>query len=164
MNQDTFGVQLEKILEEADPKEAFYKLCDLYVSADGEQREDIRRQWPFDRPWKLPDQSRLACVDDGDRSCGERIRVSLIYDSIEDFRVDWRDNLVGICRVYHSAILAGIDPDKLFREVAALSSERGARMIINFIERDEKDKSLQAFRYIESPTPDGVSIVSVKWT
>ena len=71
---------------------------------------------------------------------------------------------MGICRVYHSAILAGIDPGKLFREVAALSSERGARMIINFIERDEKDKSLQAFRYIESPTPDGVSIVSVKWT
>jgi hypothetical protein len=31
-------------------------------------------------------------------------------------------------------------------------------MFINFIERDEKDKYLQAFGYVEIPTPDGVSV------
>jgi hypothetical protein len=73
MRQEMFNTQLGKILEEADPKEAFYKLCDLYLSADGEQREDIRRQWPFDRPWKLSDQTRLACIEVGERPCAERM-------------------------------------------------------------------------------------------
>jgi len=158
MNQDMFEDQLRKIFEEADPKEAFYKLYDLYVSADGEQREDIRKQWPFNRRWKLPDQTQLACVASGERSCEERIRASLAYDSIENFQEDWRENLTSMCRIYHSAILAGMDPDGLFREIAALSSARGASMIIGFLERNEKDRSLEAHGYIEFPSPEGVRI------
>jgi hypothetical protein len=94
---------------------------------------------------------------EGERTRAERLRASLIYDSIEDFRGTGATISCQCAEVYQSAFHAGISPDDLFGEIAALSSERGARFFISFIERDE-DKSLRAFGFVVHQTPDGVVI------
>ena len=162
MNADQFQQQLNQILKDPDPMEAYYKLSDLYCSAHDSQREAIRQKWDFKRSWRLPDQNTFACQIPGERTCEQRILASLIYNSIEDCRFDWRDNLVSLCQIYHSTIHAGMNPDVLFREVARLSSPETSETIIGFIERTDEDKSLEAFDLKEVTTEEGVRIELVE--
>jgi hypothetical protein len=156
MEKKDFDTRIKEALDREDPKEAFACLARLYASATPDQREAIRQGWDFNRAWLLPDSRTLACRLPGAPSCEERIRVSLIYNSIEDFRMDFRDNLVALCAIYHSALAIGLDADALFEEIARLSSTRGADMIRSFAGREPVLKSLEAFGWERVDTADGV--------
>jgi hypothetical protein len=158
MHKDQFHHRLNEILKYPDPKEAFYKLSDLYRSVNESQREDIRQKWPFTRNWSLPDQNTLACQVPGERACEQRIRASLIYNSIDDCRSDWRETLVSLCQIYHSAIHAGVNTDEIFREVASLSSTKTAQIVIGFLERSEEYKSPEEFCLKAVTTKGGIRI------
>ena len=78
----------------------------------------------------------------------------MISDSIEEYKTfDFRDTLIGFCVIYHSAIEIGLDPKKLFEEIAEISSPNFAKELKRFIDRSEEDKALEAFcleRIVES--------------
>ena len=81
----------------------------------------------------------------------------MIYNAIEDFRVDYRDNLVALCVIYHSALAVGLNADALFEEIAELSSASGADMIRGFAHREPELKSLAAFGWEKLESPDGIT-------
>lgn len=153
-----FPEQLQTLLTEPDRKEAFYKLASLYASVAAEERREIRYGWDFHCDWLVPDQNCLACRIPGEKSCEERIRTSLIYYSIHDFRDDWRDSWLALPLIYHGAIDVGLNADSLFREIAALSGALAAQCMIEFIQRNSSEKSLQACKLVEVQTPQGVRL------
>ena len=87
-----------------------------------------------------------AVVVNEQKSCRERIEASLIYDSLENFKIeDINDKLIGLAVIYHSCIEAGLDPKYEFEYIASLSSYKFAKFLRDFIKRSPKDKSLKAF-------------------
>ncbi len=158
MRAEEFEEQLALVLREPNPKEAFYGLRGLYYLADDKQRQIIRDGWDFNRRWIFPDQSTLACRIVAERDCEERIRMSLVYHSIENCRLDWRDNMRDLCRIYLSAIRAGIDADSLFQEVAALSSPHTSKVMMMVMNRDDDGKRLDASLFREVHSSEGVRI------
>jgi len=158
-----FQEQLQNILAEPDRKHAFYNLASLYASVTAAQRKEIRNGWDFRRDWLLADQNSLACQIPGEKPCEERIRASLIYYSIHDFRDDWRDSWLALPLIYYSAVYAGLNADSLFREVAAISGVSAAQCMIEFIQRKASDKSLAACKLVEVLTAQGVRLEHILW-
>jgi hypothetical protein len=139
-------LSLKEILNLSDRHEAFYMLVDYYSSASDIERENIRNSLDLNKKWIYPKPETLAISLPGERSCEERIRASLIFDSIEEYKVpDFRETLIGFCLTYHCAKEIGLDHKKLFEEVAKISSPNFAKELKRFIDRSDEDKSLEAF-------------------
>ena len=89
------------------------------------------------------------------RQNSKDIFIKGLYANIlEDNRQDFRDNIVGLTLLYHSAILIGLDPDKEFKKVANDTDGEGKKLLISFINRDSKDKTLKCMGYRTTNTPD----------
>jgi hypothetical protein len=155
--QKQFDVRLKAILCEPDPEESFYQLCDLYSQGLPERRVEIQKRWDFNRTWKLPDQTTLACNLSNDRSCEDRIRVSLIYASLMN-QSDYRDLLMWLAPIYHSALQCGINADDLLKDISNISSPVAASLIHGFINRTADEKSLAAWGLKAESTAQGVKI------
>ena len=155
MNEENFQQQLKNILQETDPKRAFYDLCDLYFVASSGQRDQIRADFDFNRSWEVPNPKTLAAhlSDEPDRE--RRIRSSLIALSLFE-QPDWRDTLVSICVIYHSIKSVGKDADVWLKFFADLSSPQVASLLWSFAERKQEDKSLSAFGWHEEITDEGL--------
>ncbi len=157
MDMTIFLEQLSTILGAPDRKQAFFDLCDPYGQANAEQRDFLRTEWPFEREWFLP-RARTLLLSDS-YSSEQRLRAALIYESLEKGEVDFRDNLMSIAAIYHSALHLGLDPEQIFEEVAGLSGEAMADLLRGFYRRDVEDRRLEAFGYQEELTPDGLYII-----
>ena len=156
MNEDDFKQRLKNILQETNPKLAFYELCDLYFVASSEQRTQIRADFDFNRAWKIPNPKTLAAhLSDDEPDRERRIRASLIALSLFE-RPDWRDSLVTICVIYHSIKSLGKDADVWLKFFADLSSPQVASLLWQFAERKPEDKSLSAFGWGEKITDEGL--------
>jgi hypothetical protein len=155
--QEQFDERLKTILLEVEPEEAFYQLCELYCQVLPEQRAGIQKCWDFNRTWELPDQTTLACTITKKHSSEERIRASLIYASLMNWH-DYRDTLLWLAPIYHSALQSAIQADILFRDIANISSPVAASAIHSFIHRASNDKSLAAWGLEEELIAQGVKI------
>jgi hypothetical protein len=136
---------LQAILDHSDRREAFYMLTEFYAQTIESEREHIRAQWDFGRSWIYPHSHLLACKIPEERPCHERIRAFLIYCSIADMAVDYRDWIYYFIVVYHSAIAVGIDPVALFDSVASISSASTAESMRNFVNRTPENLDLDNF-------------------
>jgi hypothetical protein len=146
---------LDDILKMHDRKEAFMYLSRFYLNASERERADIRDRWDFSVAWGFPVQSRLACRTGETYSCEDRIIASLVYYSIEDMKQEDRDIVIGLCVIYHSCILAGLDPTKLFGRVADVSSQKTATALYEFLNRNPRDRSMEAFFLKPHKNSDG---------
>lgn len=127
-------------------KKLFFRLALYYKQVSSDEREQIRKDWDYNVEWDYPNPRRLACSVNEQKSCRERIEASLIYDSLENFKIeDINDKLIGLAVIYHSCIEAGLDPKYEFEYIASLSSYKFAKFLRDFIKRSPKDKSLKAF-------------------
>jgi hypothetical protein len=154
MDLTVFLDRLDKILEADNRKRAYFDLCDLYCQADAEQRDFLRAEWPLDREWLIPLCTMLLHSDAYPSQ--RRLRVALIYESLEKGEWDLRDNLVRISAIYHSAVRLGLDPQLLFEEVAGLSGEYMADLLRSFARRLPKERSIEVFGYQEKSSPGGI--------
>jgi hypothetical protein len=68
-----------------------------------------------------------------------RLRLGLAAAAILQEREDYRDIIVSLAFLHHAARRAAVDPDLLFREVAALARPETQEFISRFLERDEAD-------------------------
>jgi len=141
---------LRDILNMPDRAEAFYLLVDYYKATSDNERENIRQSWDYGKEWVYPNPETLAVNLSGKHSCEQRIIASLVCYSINAYiPQDSREILIAFCVIYHSAREIGLDIDILFKEVAKISSSKMALLMLKFIERPERDKSLKAFYCIE---------------
>jgi hypothetical protein len=139
MDNRAFLERLYGILCLEDPRLAFDALCDLYTASNEEQRGFLRANWDFGHIWHPPPiletewigpgrfgyqwSSRLALTLPGHAPPPVRIRAALISLSLSADFNDFRDGQTALCLIYHAAALVGMNPRKLFEEVAELSSQ-----------------------------------------
>jgi hypothetical protein len=95
MRPEEFDQQIHHIFRIESPKEAFFKLCDLYVIASAEQRKEIRQNYFFEREWETPNIKTLAAHIPGEPDREARIRASLILFSLAEEK-DHRDGLINV--------------------------------------------------------------------
>lgn len=77
----------------------------------------------------------------------------LYANVIEGCRQDFRDNIVGLTKLYHSCIMLGLDADKEFQTVANNTSGQGKDLIESFVKRSPVDKTLQCMGLKTTLTP-----------
>jgi hypothetical protein len=72
---------------------------------------------------------------------------------------DYRDVLIWLALIYHSALKSGINAVVLFKEIADISSPIAAWLIHSFINRDPNEKSLSAWCLAEEPSVRAVRFI-----
>ena len=155
MRDAEFEQRLAEVLGEQIPKEAFYRLSDLYFISSAEQREDIRHDFKYGREWEYPGVRTLAAhlPDEPDRET--RIRAMLIALSLVHTG-DSRDTLITLCPIYHSIKAIGKDADAWFRFFADISSPVVASALFDFASRQPEGKSLDAWLWESDVTEQGL--------
>jgi|SRR5215475_220993 len=155
MTSGEFDQQIRHILRIESPKEAFFKLCDLYLIASAQQRSEVRQNYFFDRDWEAPDDRTLAAHIPGEPDREARIRASLILLSFVE-ESDFRDGLVRVAVIWNSLKDIGKDADGWFRYFADMSSAGAASIINNFLARATEDKELNKWGWEREITEHGI--------
>ena len=137
---------LQPILDEPDRKKAFFDLVDVYIKGDDDFRKTVCECWDFGVRWKYCDPSRMASTTEDGIPPLQKIRADMICHAlcIKD-SLDFRDDLMSISVDYHSCVAAGLDPDEIFRSIAAISPPKLSKLLIGFVERAPVDRSMKAF-------------------
>ena len=153
---DVLMLSLTQILNLSNRQEAYYQMVDYYLKANANEQANIRKKWDFGVQWIYPNFKRLACHRNESYYPKDKIVALLAATSLQDLRdQDWRDELVGIAIIYHSCLLVKVSPKEVFEHVASASSPKTAKFIRDFYQRDQKDKSLEAFGLQIVMNPDG---------
>jgi hypothetical protein len=109
----------------------------------------------------------LALLGYGERQASQAVRdedaelifLGLLALGVDDWRFDYRDNLVRLALHYDAASRLGLEPDLVFEQAAALLPPRSAQGLRSFVRREPEDRSLkvmgwqagtdeQGFRYV----------------
>lgn len=155
MTSEEFDQQIQQILRVSSNKEAFFKLCDLYMIASAQHRKEIRQNYFFERDWEAPEERTLAAHLPGEPDRETRIKASLILLSlIED--EDFRDGLVRVAVIWNSLKDIGKDADGWFRYFADMSSATAASSMNNFLNRRPQDKELSNWGWEREITEQGI--------
>jgi len=136
-----------------------YKLTDDYLNATGEEREAIIKSFDEESSWHLLLESKTLAVEAVKQNNYELVKKGLILHSIENSRNDWRDNLVRLSLLYNSGKKLNENPNILFEEIASISQKNMKELLLSFIQREEKDKSIDVMGYkeVSSPSFDYIS-------
>jgi hypothetical protein len=158
MDDAEFARRLETALGDARKEGGggFLRLASLYRNGTPARREAVRAAWNPAHGWKLP-----SLVDFPLRNPlphRERVAAHLLYGSIENLRMDYRDTLIGLCAAYHIALKVALDPSKLFREAAAVSLPEYAELLAGFLRRDPRDRTLAAFGWKDESSPERIRL------
>ena len=162
MDDAKFWSRLQALVDDHGSEGAFHKLCNLYVAAAPAQRDQLRALVNLaDHTWSIPMDSTLVDGTVHEFPPEQRIRANLIFHSIENARHDFRDNLISIALIYHSAVETGMDVEGLFLDVAAMSAPEMAQLLASFPRREPADRSLAAFGHRAVRTATGVKYVYI---
>lgn len=97
---------------------------------------------------------RMATLAVRERS-RERLLEGLVALIIEDFKEDWRDNIIRLAPLYDAGLKIDLEPQVLFNEAAAYFNNDPAIEIANFPARPAELKTLRAMGFRESSDNDG---------
>ncbi|MHB0916114.1 MAG: hypothetical protein ACYC5A_11210 [Thermoleophilia bacterium] len=164
MTKDSSSSMLVETITLPNREDAFMMLVDVFLNGTEELREEIRQRWDFGAEWIFPNMKRLACSNNEKWSSKERIVASLVYDAIVDLREeDIKDELVTLAVIYHSCLAAGHDPHKIFGKIAAVSTDKTAAVLRDFVNRNPEDISIEAFMLSTEVNSDGEMEISPSW-
>lgn len=157
MEDEEYGRRLALALEDARREGGFLRLAALYRKGTPAQRELVRSAWTPRHGWKLPSLTDFPLKNPLPHA--QRLATHLLFASIENLRMDWRDTLIGICAVYHIALKVGLDPKALFDDAASISAPEFAKLLADFLRRKPEDMTLAAFGWTDKSTPDRVLLL-----
>lgn len=125
---------------------AFMDLVDRYCSVPEAERDEIRKKWADGDPFELSGDWWKLTSKHEKYSSARRIRAALIYISIgEPQKKEFREWLISLATIYHSCLIAGLDPDAEFEYAAVRSTPVTAEFLRDFLKRSDHNKSLEAF-------------------
>jgi hypothetical protein len=137
---------LVPLLRDADRATATIELAEQWLVASPEERETVRSGWSWGARWAYPNPGRLACTTGETGTPLQRIRAVLLLSWLEQ-REDSRERTVQLCELYHSCVLAGLNPAGVFEEIGATVSLDEREILERFAARPEEDRSLRAFGF-----------------
>ena len=142
--------------------EEMSKIVNIFLSSGQTERESIFeiKKKPF---LFLAFSRRMAILGVREQS-EQRLFEGLIAHVIEDFRYDYRENLMELSLLYHSATKIGSNPVELFERAATFATPETAKHITSFAHRTPELKSIATMGFKEIMTPDGFSYESTGWS
>lgn len=104
----------------------------------------------------LPEEDRLTLLAYSERMATLAVRNSdksalvlgLVALGLDEWRYDWRDNVILLCLHHDAALRIGVCPAELFEDVSQLLPHVPADGLRSFLQRSEEDKSLRAMGYV----------------
>jgi hypothetical protein len=130
---------------------AIGELCEVFLGASPEVRAEIvsyvHTEFSTNFFWFAKRMAALGVR----RSSPEAVRMGLTALIVENNNFDFRDMLMSLVLIYHSAVKLDLDPLQLFDSAASLTvNEELAEIVRDFPRRSPHDRSLATFRYEES--------------
>lgn len=86
-----------------------------------------------------------------------RLFEGLMAHVIEDFRYDYRENLLVLSLLHYSAFKIGLNPFDLFQRAAAFATPETANHLLEYGRRKPGVGLIESMGYKEIITPDGIS-------
>jgi hypothetical protein len=86
-----------------------------------------------------------------------RLFEGLMGHVIEDFRYDYRENLLVLSLLHYSAFKLGLNPFDLFQRAAAFATPETAKRLLEYGHRKPGAGLIESMGYKEIMTPDGIS-------
>jgi hypothetical protein len=137
------------------------ELCRSFAKGGAVSRAKTRASISMDEFYTLLTFSKRAAVFGiRERNASWLIDGLTALSMIELDRVDFRDALVSISLLHHSAVKIGQNANQLLSDAAALSESKVSGLIKDFIKRPSEDKVLRAkWGYDEVETRDGIGFI-----
>lgn len=86
----------------------------------------------------------------------ELLWIGIVAHSIEDFRVDERENVLRLALINHVANKLGLQSSQLLEQAAGISSIRAAKAFRDFDARSPKMKGLNVMGIVEEWSDSGI--------
>ncbi len=137
------------------------ELCRRYAESDAQQRSEIRNSISMGEFYTLLTFGRRSAVFAMRRRETEVAADGLTAVAmIDQERVDFRDILICLALLYHSATDAGADADEMLRRAATLADPGTAELLIGFADQTPQHRDLRtSWGYDEVETDDGVGLI-----
>jgi hypothetical protein len=91
------------------------------------------------------------------------VELGLLALAVEDLRLDWRDTLVTLSLLVHSARKLRVRPGPLVERAAAVANRQCGDLLRRFLQREREDQSIEAMGYQEGQDEDGFTYVPEEW-
>jgi hypothetical protein len=101
--------------------------------------------------------SRRMAILGARENSENRLFEGLMAHVIEDFRYDYRENLIVLSLLHYSAFKIGLNPYDLFHRAAAFATPETADRLLRYGRRKPGVGLIESMGYKEVVTPDGVS-------
>ena len=137
------------------------KLCQSFAKDGAGARAKTRASISMDEFYTLLTFSKRAAVFGiRERNAAWLVDGLTALSMIELDRVDFRDIIVSVSLLHHSAVRIGQNANQLLSDAAALSEPAVSRLIKDFIKSPSEDKVLRAkWGYDEVETRDGIGFI-----
>lgn len=138
---------------------AVMELVDNFLKTSPAERERILPEIPNKTSGHLMSFAvRMATLGVREKS-KTRVLQGLIALVIENFRIDWREDLMTLAPLNDAAVRVGADPVALFDEAASYAAPAVAQKIRAFVRRQPDLKSLAVMGFSAQDTPEGFQYV-----
>jgi len=136
-------------------------LCQRFATSDARTRKEMRNSISLEEFYTLLNFGNRSAVFAIREQNLEWIKNGLrAVAMIEAERTDFRDILLTLPLLYHSANKINGDADKLFREAADLAEPNVKNIIIGFIQRPADEKDIrESWGYDEVDTASGIGFI-----
>ena len=131
-------------------------VIDRYILSDPQRRKEIKNYVQQSQVllnsclWFMS----YSAVQAVRRKSETMLLKGLYANVIEEAKEDPRDNISDLTLIYHSAIMIGLNPDDIFRKVAADTTGAGKKLLAEFLKRSPEDKTLKCMGYKTITTPE----------
>jgi hypothetical protein len=131
--------------------EAVRQLCEIFGSANSVERAEIVSCVRVNFSFVFFSFARTMAEKAVQESAPNAIWDGLIAIVVENFGRDFRDSLVEVMLLYHSARKLGLDVKALFSKAASLAVNPDVALYLRrFPRREPRNRSLPAFFFEES--------------
>ena len=134
-------------------------LCQEYIKMDQHGRDVLRESLKIEECrillWIADQFAHLAINEQKN----EFVFYSLIFHSIEDFKLDYRDNFIRLAVIWYVAERLLLKPMELFDSISLYSSNKAREYFKEFSQRPKQTKSLKSMGLIEKKVDSKIVFV-----
>jgi len=130
-------------------------VCDRYVDGSQEERRDINSFVSPEISFLFFMFGKAMAVESVRERDEGKVFSGLISLSIENRSFDWRESLIVLSLLYHSAAKIAVTVEELFRRAAALSSSQTGDGLLQFLARTPENRDITRFGFKEGTDAEG---------